>query len=175
MIEIRGKRVILRTMTREEYHSLFQKYVADPLMNPDPYVYDAEKVDASYDIRCRNADWYASAGIFINGGKVIGDMLFKRIDYDKGRCELGIMLANDLYKGMGYGSEAFALAVDYAFGRLGLTSLYADTMGSNIRMQRILERLGFRCYSRLQSCYDMKDRWEDRLDYVLEKPVISKA
>jgi RimJ/RimL family protein N-acetyltransferase len=36
----------------------------------------------------------------------IGELSFKRINHQKSQCELGIALANDNYKGFGYGIEA---------------------------------------------------------------------
>lgn len=169
MIQCHGARLTLRPMTREEYHAVRRIYVADPMMDPDPYTYDAAKVDARYDMICAREDTYPSVGIFLTDGTIIGEMSFKRIDREKSRCELGIVLANDGYKGQGYGREAFMLALDYAFEGLGLGLVFADTMGSNVRMQRILDALGFHCYLRLEECYDMRDRWEDRLDYVITR------
>lgn len=169
MIEINGARLTLRSMTRAEYHAVRRDYVPDPLMDPDPYTYDAALVDAAYDRMLAREAWYPCAGIFLPDGRIIGELSFKRIDLAKGRCELGIALSNDAHKGQGYGTEAFALALAYAFDVLGLARVYADTMGSNLRMRRILDRLGFRCVLRLEDAYRMGDRWEDRLDYVLER------
>jgi len=175
MIEIKGHRVTLRTMTREEFHQARRAYVPDPVMDPDPYTYDPEEVDARYDALCARESWYPTVGIFTRGGRIIGELSFKRVDREKGRCELGIALSNDGVKGRGYGSEAFALAVSYAFDALGLAALYADTMGSNRRMQRLLHSLGFCLYARHEACYDMRGRPEDRLDYVLWKEEIRQA
>lgn len=169
MITIQGDRITLRTMTREELHAGKKLYVADPIMDPNPYVYDAEKVDALYERHQQEQDFYLRLGIFQPDGQIIGELSIKRIDREKSRCELGIMLYQDRFKEKGLGSEAFALARDYAFDALHLDNIYADTMGSNVRMQRILSKLGFRCFLRLEDCYDMHDRWEDRLDYVIRR------
>ncbi len=100
---------------------------------------------------------------------IVGELAIKRIDREKARCDLGIRLTHGAVKGQGFGGEAFALATRYAFESLGMAAVYADTMGGNTRMRRILDRLGFRCYLCLQECYDMGGRWEDRLDYVLKR------
>lgn len=169
MIDIRGDRLHLRSMTRAEFHQSRQIYVADPVMDPNPYVYDAGKVDETYDLYSARDAWYPTLGIFTPDGRLIGELSFKRIDREKSRCELGIMLLTDDHKGHGYGTEAFRMAVDYAFDTLGLHAVYADTMGSNVRMQHILHKLGFRCFLRLEEAYDMGNRYEDRLDYVLRR------
>lgn len=165
-ITITNGHITLRNMTRKEYHQVRQKYVADPMMDPTPYVYDKDKVNEKYDIICARESWYPCVGIFLQNDEIIGEISFKRIDKQKSRCELGIALANDQYKGKGYGSEAFMLALTYARDTLCLENIYADTMGSNTRMQHVLDALGFYCFRRIEECYDMKDRWEDRLDYV---------
>lgn len=167
MICIHGKRLILRAMTREEYHAFQRGYVPDPAMDPDPYRYDAQRVDARYDLLLSREAWYPELGIFRKDGAQIGLLAIKRIDREASRCELGLVLQSDRYKEKGYGGEAFSLALDYAFETLGLQTVYADTMDSNIRMRRILEKLGFECFLRLEGCYDMRGRWEDRLDYRL--------
>lgn len=169
MIEIPGDRIVLRTMTREEYHDSRRHYIADPVMESEPYVYDKARVDAAYDRMETMTYTYPYFGIFLPERRIIGVLCLKRIDREKGRCEIGIALNTDEHKEKGYGTEAFALAVTYAFEELGLKAVYADTMGSNVRMQRILNRLGFRCFFRMKEAYDMRNRWEDRLDYVLTR------
>lgn len=169
MIEITGPRLTLRTMTREEFHAVRRVYVPDPAMDTAYYVYCEKSTDETYDRYAREDVFQPTVGIFLPDGTAIGELKFKRINRVKRRCELGIVLANDTFKGHGYGREAFGMALAYAFTEMGMESVYADTMGGNIRMQRILEGLGFRCYLRLEDCYNMDGRWEDRLDYVIAK------
>ncbi|MBU3210530.1 GNAT family N-acetyltransferase [Clostridium algidicarnis] len=76
-------------------------------------------------------------------------------------------LVNEDYKGLGYGTESVELAIGYAFNILKLKYIYADTMDSNLKMQRIFERFGFDFLNREEHCYDMHDRWEDKLNYIL--------
>lgn len=174
MINIQGKRLYLKTFTREEYHNLYKIYVADPVMDPDKYTYDKEKVDKSFDVISQKENFYPRVGIFLSNGQIIGEISFKRIDREESRCELGIILANGSYKRQGYGTEAVELAIVYAFESLRLRFLYADTMGSNIAMQKIFDKLGFKHIGTEERRYDMHDRWEDKLIYVLENPNASQ-
>lgn len=48
MINIQGGNIYLKTFSREEYHRYWKSYVADPVMDPNYYVYDEEKVDKKY-------------------------------------------------------------------------------------------------------------------------------
>ncbi len=168
MIELRGSRVTLQDMTREAYHAVRQRHETDPLADVERESYNPDQADARFDAMIALEDWLF-LGIFTEDKRIVGELAFKRIDMEKKRCELGISLAADADKGKGYGGEAFALATNYALHVLGMRAIFADTMGGNIRMQRILERLGYRCYLRLEECYDMGDHWEDRLDYIREK------
>lgn len=170
MINIKGNRICLRTFTREEYHQFWQSYIPDPIMDPNPYIYNKEKVDIGYDSITKKESWYPRVGIFLSDETLIGELSFKRIDHGKSQCELGIALVNDKYKGLGYGTEAVEMAIDYVFNTLKLKYIYADTMGSNFRMQRILNRFGFEFINREEHCYDMHDRWEDKLNYMLRNP-----
>ena len=162
-----GINIDIRPFTRAEFHQFYQGYVSDPVMDPNPYVYDSAYVDAFFD-RCEaKAAYYPTFGIFLKNGLPIGLMNLKRIDREKSRCELAIVLMDDAYKGHGIGGEACRMLVEYAFSELGLMYVYADTMGSNVRMQHILGRLGFSLLSREERFYDMRDRWEHKLNYVL--------
>lgn len=164
---IKEDRISLRIFNKDEYHKFWQSYIADPVCDPNGYVYDKEKVDKQYDAITKKQSWYLSFGVFLDDSIPMGTLSLKRIDHEKSQCELGIMLTNDNYKGLGYGSQAVKLAIDYAFNTLNLKYIYADTMGSNLKMQRILDKFGFKLISKDEHFYDMKDRWEDKLNYVL--------
>ena len=73
----------------------------------------------------------------------IGELQLKAIDRDKKECTLGIHLQNDRVKGMGYGTEAERLAIKYAFEKLGMVAVNADTVATNTRSQHVLEKVGF--------------------------------
>ena len=174
MINIKGNRICLRTFTREEYHQFWQSYIPDPIRDPDPYVYNKEEVDIRYDSITEKESWYPRVGIFLFDETLVGELSFKRINHEKNQCELGIALVNNKYKGLGYGTEAVEIAIDYVFNTLKLKYIYADTMGSNFKMQRIFDKFGFEFINREEQRYDMHDRWEDKLNYVLQNPNILK-
>ena len=158
--------VVLRPFTREEYHDFYQRYEPDPLMDPNPYRYRCEYVDRCFDFEQTRMDWYPVFGIFDHTDQPVGSLAWKRIDTLYKRCELGIVMADDSCKNRGFGTEAIRQAIEMARERYGLEQMLADTTGSNLRMQHVLEKLGFTLVSRTAAFYDMKDRWEDRLDYI---------
>ena len=79
--------------------------------------------------------------------EVIGELVFKRIDPEKKSCELGICLKNDRFKNHGYGTVAERQALRYAFEKLGLETVNADSLLHNSRSQRSLQKAGFRFVS----------------------------
>ncbi|MGN0779761.1 MAG: GNAT family N-acetyltransferase [Aristaeellaceae bacterium] len=164
--------ILLRPFTREEYHDFWRRYVPDPIMDARPYRYVQEHVECSFRYDLTRRDWYPVFGIFTEDGVVVGTLSLKRIDRQKRQCELGIMMVNDSCKNRGYGTEAIRQAIEIAHEQYGVEHLLADTMGSNLRMQHLLGKLGFRFLERTENVYDMNGRMEDRLDYVLD---ITKA
>lgn len=168
-MEVLGENIDLRSFTRDNWHEFWERYVTDPIMDPNTYVYDKEKVEESFDRSLERDAWYPTYGIFLKEGKSIGLMSLKRIDYEKGSCELSIILVDDSVKGKGYGTEAVSLLIDYAFNDLGLKTVYGDTMGTNYRMQHIFEKMRFQLLERIERHYNMNDRWEDKLNYILVK------
>ena len=141
--------VELLPMTREQMHELFRGFSLDPDIFADMslyeqkknYVYDPEKVDALFDRR--NAEEGSIAFAIMLDGAVIGEVGLRHFSEEDKECELSIHLQNDRVKGLGYGTQAERLAVDYAFDVLGAESIVAESLEKNIRSQHILEKLGF--------------------------------
>lgn len=159
--------VTLRPFTREEYHSFFQKYEPDPVMDPHPYRYQQTHVDHQFDFDESRRDWYATFGIYVKD-EVVGILSLKRIDHLEHKCEIGLMMANDAYKNQGFGTQAMQLGIQLAASQYSIEHVWADTMGCNNRMQHILTKLGFKLMERIRAVYDMPDGKEDRLIYLLE-------
>lgn len=159
--------VTLRPFTREEYHEFFRGYVPDPMMDPHPYRYQQTHVDRNFDYDESRRDWYPTFGIFA-GDAIVGTLSLKRIDRAVRKCEVGLMMMNDACKNHGYGTAALLLAMEMAQREYGVKSIWADTMGSNTRMQHVLTKLGFQLVERIEKVYDMPRGKEDRLVYCWE-------
>ena len=138
--------VTLEIMTRELCHKLYRGFQNDPDIYHDmtkftPFVYREAWVDAYFDRQAAKQRIYLA---ILLDGEPIGEVLLKQIDREGSSCVLGIHLQNDTVKGKGYGTCAETLAVEYAFDRLGLATVYADTVRKNTRSQHVLEKVGFR-------------------------------
>ena len=96
-------KIELRPYTEKEYHQFFQGYVADPLMEPMPFVYNRESQSPDpISITTFTGIIYAHFGIFNERQEPLGCFQLKRMDEEKRRCEFGIILQNDKVKDQGH-------------------------------------------------------------------------
>ena len=167
MRELRGKQIAVRGFSREEWHRFWCGFVADPVSGQNPFVYGEAKCDSMYEKATTCAMTHPSLGIFLPDGMPVGFMELKRIDRSRGRCEFGIMMQNDAWKNRGYGTEAIQLLIHYIFNEMGIRRVYADTMGTNRRMQHLFDKLGFRYICTDWAYFSLPGQREDRHNYVL--------
>lgn len=159
MAEIHGKSLSLRSVTQKEMRALWRKY--EPA-DGSTYVYDEEKADKLYERTLEHPEWNASLGIFTKTGEIIGLLNLIRIVYSEQRCDLWLFLANEGYRGKGYGTEAVMLAKKYAKEVLNLKRIYADVSSKNACMKAVMKKCGFQNTKTFKA--DMPDGG-DRLVY----------
>ncbi|WMC91642.1 UDP-4-amino-4,6-dideoxy-N-acetyl-beta-L-altrosamine N-acetyltransferase [Kineothrix sp. MB12-C1] len=78
-----------------------------------------------------------------NSMRPIGSVYFRDIDKDKKEAEYGIFIGEDDASGKGYGTEAAHLAVEYAFGELGLKRLVLRVFADNKAAVASYSKAGF--------------------------------
>lgn len=137
--------IYLYVMTRELCHEFFKNFENDPdiFMDMDlfsKYEYDKSAVDKYFDSK-QNPNRVLLA--VMKDDKPIGEIQLKNIDNRSKECTLSIHMQNDTVKGQGYGTYAEKLALEYAFGKLGMNAVNADTVIKNKRSQHVLEKVGF--------------------------------
>ena len=94
------------------------------------------------------------------GGALVGTCTLYRWDRAHARAEIGYALRKDRW-GRGLASEAVAAVLDFAFGRMGLHRVGADTDPRNVASARLLERLGFKLEGLQRETYRHLDEWAD--------------
>lgn len=139
------EQISLQLMTRELCHQIYEKWENDDSIYMDmglfkTYIYDEEKVDKYFDAK-QNPSRMLFA--IMLGDNAIGELQLKQIDMKTKECTLSIHMQNDAAKGKGYGTRAEQLAIEYAFEKLGMKAVNADTVIKNIRSQHVLEKVGF--------------------------------
>lgn len=139
------KEISLCVMTRALCHELFRGWENDPDIYMDmaqftAYQYDEAAVDRYFDAK-QNPSRVLLA--IMKDDTPIGEIQLKQIDRERKECTLSIHMQNDAAKGLGYGTCAERLAVQYAFEVLDLEAVNADTIAKNKRSQHVLEKVGF--------------------------------
>lgn len=138
---MQGKNISLETYTKERCHEFWSKYITDYDMWEEDYVYDKEKVDKYYEIKVTDKSRRFFA--VCHNGKTVGEIQLKYIDFKRKCGTMSIHFSNDAYKNHGWGTEAEQLMIKYGFEKLGLNTIYADTVHRNKRSQHVLEKNGF--------------------------------
>ena len=131
------EQISLQLMTRELCHQIYKKWENDDSIYMDmglfkTYIYDEEKVDKYFDAK-QNPSRMLFA--IMLGDNAIGELQLKQIDMKTKECTLSIHMQNDAAKGKGYGTRAEQLAIEYAFEKLGMKAVNADTVIKKVVFQ----------------------------------------
>lgn len=81
--------------------------------------------------------------ICLADGREIGSVYFRDIDRKAQTAEYGIFIGEEDALGCGYGSQTARLALEYAFGTLGLQKVYLRFVEGNVAARRSYENAGF--------------------------------
>lgn len=138
-------KISLEPITRELCHRYYKDFENDPAIYMDMgmfkiFTYDVEKVDQYFE---RQISKDRIVFMIMRNEEPIGEVKLKNIDDTKKECTLGIHLQNDLVKGLGIGTLAERMVLDYAFNELRMKKVYADAVLKNKRSQHVLEKVGF--------------------------------
>ncbi|HML24539.1 MAG TPA: GNAT family protein [Aggregatilinea sp.] len=117
----------------------------------------------------RNAAQHGPAriefGVRTKSGKPIGQMGVNFTSDAHRWANLGVVIGNPTYWGGGYGTDGFILLVDYLFTWLDLRRIYVETMASNVRVQRMMDKLEFTFEGRRRAMWYADGSWQDALVY----------
>ena len=99
---------------------------------------------------------------------LIGDCALKIHLEDSRQATIGFTLAHEFH-GRGFAVEATGTLLNYAFERLNLHRVRADTDTQNTAAWHLLERLGMRREAHLKQSLWFKGRWTDEYFYAILK------
>ncbi len=143
-----GKRVQLRPLTDEDA-PLLADWINDPEIRRLVLSRFAKSIKDE-------KEWLASMsstgtpqnivlGVEVKRGKrLIGTVGLHTIDWVQRRAMTGILIHPLAFRGKGYGTEAKNLMLDYAFGELGMLSLWALAVEGNVASIRALLEQGYK-------------------------------
>ncbi len=160
ILNLVGEKVALGPLCRELI-PLAQRWLGDPEILR--YYGDRSRVQTREALE----EWYERASV---GGadraafsiyeratmRLIGYTRLRDVDYANLTGRFGILIGEKSCWGRGYGAEAARLALDYAFGCLGLHSVMLAVHSGNERAIRAYARAGFREFGRRREAI-----WDD--------------
>jgi RimJ/RimL family protein N-acetyltransferase len=130
-----------------EHADAVQRLARDPLVTatttlPEPYP-DGGAAWWIADLLPRRAAGQEHVfAMRVEDGEIAGVVGLADVDRPGGSAELGYWVGVP-YWGRGYATAACVLAVDFAFGSLGLAEVHAYPLRENGASRRVLEKAGF--------------------------------
>ena len=172
---IETKNLLLRRMTHEDKHDIFQ-------MRKDPRIH--EYTDSKPDENIEETKLYIDK--MINGitenkwiiwaiehkilKKIIGSISIWNVNWAQGAAELGYGMTPD-YQGKGLMKEALLSVVDYGFNVMKLKSLDAYTEENNMRSNNLLNNCKFKVVDKVDDQGYCNDRIYHMVVYRLENTI----
>jgi len=92
---------------------------------------------------CGNGNTTMLSIMAIEGNRPIGYVILKGINFANLSAELGIAIVDSKFRSEGYGTDALALAVEYAFSNLKLLLVGLTVFPSNTRAIKSYTKVGF--------------------------------
>lgn len=100
--------------------------------------------------------------IYVNAGDYpVGSVFLKNLDTHNAKAEFGIFIGEDVARGMGYGSEAARLILEFGFKSLGLNRIYLSVLSNNLAAIRSYRNAGFIQEGLLRQDFRLDDEYVD--------------
>ena len=169
MIKLMGKRIYLAALEREHCRKLGEDFEYDFKNPAEPLNlgYSLEESENWYNDIQKDSGKHIRLGIFLLDGNIIGDIGLQNIDWKNRKCDIGVGFSKLEHRNKGYGSEAVALLLEYAFNNMGLIRVEATTQDLNIPAQKSLEKLGFSLEGRQRNAIYWGGKYHDCLLYAI--------
>jgi RimJ/RimL family protein N-acetyltransferase len=158
MVEIIGEKVVLKSVSDQDLDDYYfwryeEKEQAADKWN-GPYIPKTKRSKEAF-VKLQKED----AGIMPDvpseliiraNGEFIGSVGAYWVDENTNWLDTGIVIYNKDYWNGGYGTEAYAMWIDFLFERTGLHRLGMSTWSGNVRMIKVAEKLGMKEEARIR-------------------------
>lgn len=171
MIRIETERLIIRNFSKGDAAGLWD-YLSQPRVN----CFIDEKLntieDAVVNVKQRERDELQLAVCLKDDDKIIGNLFARKEEPDT--YSVGWQF-NGKYEGKGYASEAARTYLSFLFNEKNTRRIYAYVEDTNLRSQKLCERLGMRkegCFKEFISFTQNEDgtpKYENTLQYAVLK------
>ena len=170
MVKLQGKRIYLGTIEKEHCKTLWEEFEYDFVNKTEELNigHSIEKTEEWFEqIKKEQGNTHVRLGIFLNNGKIIGDIALQDINYKNRSCSIGMGMSKLEYRNKGYGKEAVKILLDYGFKNMGLERITANTLETNISAQKSLEKIGFKLEGKERKAIYFGGKKYDRYNYGL--------
>lgn len=99
----------------------------------------------------------------------IGVIELINIEYKNKNCEIRYLIGNPSLWGKGLASKSIKLASEYAFKKLKLKTIYADTHQDNLASQKVLKKNNFKIQGKIKKFFSGKAKAKDKIIFVKNK------
>lgn len=144
---LQGKLVTLRAARRDdlEQQCRFNNDVEVELAGggDPPIPQSLERLQAEFDAEAAKGGRNGPSFVIEADGQCIGQCALFQFDEIARTCALGITIGDKAYWGRGYGREAVALLVDYAFRLRNVRKVWLTVNGNNARAIGAYRACGF--------------------------------
>lgn len=144
---LKGQRVILRAMTRDDLTRLaeFNNDVEVELSGggDPPMPQSLARLQAEFEQRVSSGGRDGSDFAIEADGRFIGICALFNFDQTAHTCELGISIGDKDYWGRGFGRETVSVLLNYAFRLRNFHKVWLRVHGLNERAQRAYQSCGF--------------------------------
>lgn len=176
MFEINTERLTLRPFLAADLPA-FVAYRSDPEIaryqswDATYSLHDAERFLASQrDLEFGEpGEWVQLAALVRHDERLAGDCAVRIVDEQPATAEIGVTFSR-AYQGVGLATEALTAVITALLSEHAIHRVYAQVDDRNLAVQRLLDRLGFRCEARLTDAEWFKGEWSTvRVYAVLER------
>ncbi|HEO70780.1 MAG TPA: N-acetyltransferase [Candidatus Hydrogenedentes bacterium] len=156
--------IYLRKLEREDLEQTYEWFNT-------PYVYLIMGVESPVS-RASQARWFDAmeadptkivfALCLQEGHRHVGNVSLDHIDRRHRNARISIFIGEKEFQGIGLGSRAMRLLVQYAFDYLNLHKLWSKARADDEELDRWYERLGFQCEGRQREQEFLEGRYVDK-------------
>lgn len=171
MPRIFGKRIMLREYMHEDIRFI-DRWVNNKevtrMLDPNAFTFP-RPLEKTAELVAENIENGGPAFVIgnINNGEYIGQIDLHKVNYRHRSAELGIVIGEKKYQGMGYGSEAIELLLKFAFEEMNLNRIMLHVVSYNQKAIDCYKKLGFVEEGRLRQAHWGEGKYVDMLIFAI--------
>lgn len=162
---MKGNRVYLRPVQKEDMKSFYQATLDDEIMymTGTKNAFTLEQLYEHFERITKDETRFDFSICLIDGDELIGDLSILDIDKENNKAGFRIALHHKKYFNKGYGTEAVQLALSFAFEKLRLNRLQLEVYSHNLRGIKSYEKAGFKKEGVIRESLYLNNQFSDEI------------